>query len=309
MSDTVTQGDARVHVPPVTDLLRNVGDLTFRRRILTILEYLAPITAEDVILDAGCGEGFYVMLLLELTPARVIGIDANPRLITQARTWVGENPSNPLGVNPRTELRVGDVSSVPFPDRTFTKIICSEVLEHLPDPMTALRELRRVLRPGGTLAVTVPNHHYPLLFDPLNWVREHLGLGHFSKDNEWLGGLWANHLRLYTPALLREHLQAGGFQIDDMRALTKHCIPFNQLVLYAGRQAYTRLLPPESVRATMEKFAWRESQKQPWSLPRAILQSGLSVLKAVDRRNERALSLDGPSVHLAARARKPAEVS
>jgi len=294
MSETDTRRDVGVCPPLVTDLLRNVGDLTFRRRILTILEYLAPVTAEDVILDAGCGEGFYVMLLAELTPARVVGIDANTQLIGKAREWIGGNP--------RAELRVGDVASVPMNDHTFTKIVCSEVLEHLPDPVAALRELRRVLLPGGTLAVTVPNHRYPLLFDPLNWVREHLGLGHFSMENEWLGGLWANHERLYTPELLAEHLRAGGFQVHDMRALTRSCVPFQSLVLYAGRQAYTRLSVPESVRTTMEKFAWRESQKQPWSFPRAILQGGLSVLQAVDRRNARALPLDGPSVHLAAKA-------
>ncbi len=281
--------------PALEDLLRNVGDLTFQRRIRTILEYLAPITAEDVILDAGCGEGFYVMLLAELTPARVIGIDANPQLVSRARKWMGENP--------RVELCVGDVASVPYPDYTFTKIICSEVLEHLPDPVAALHELRRVLLPGGTLVVTVPNHRYPLFFDPLNWVREHLGLGHFSKDNEWLGGLWANHLRLYTPEFLAEHLRAGGFQIDDMRALTRACVPFQSLILYAGRQAYTRLPAPESVRATMEKFAWRESQEQQWSLPRAILRGGLAAFRAVDRLNDSGVPLDGPSVHLAARAR------
>lgn len=293
MSVTAVRADAVR--PPLTALLQNVGDLTFRRRILAILEYLAPITEQDVILDAGCGEGFYVMLLAELTPARIVGIDANPQLIHQARKWLGENP--------RVELRVGDVASVPFPDQTFTKTICSEVLEHLPDPVAALHELRRVLRPGGTLAVTVPNHHYPLFFDPLNWVRERLGLGHFSKDNEWLGGLWANHLRLYTPELLAEHLRDGGFQVDNIRALTRACVPFQSLILYAGRQAYTRLPVPESVRASMEKFSWRESRQQSWSLSRAILRGCFKVFEAVDHRNEKGVPLDGPSVHLAARGR------
>ncbi len=295
MSEMITQRDAGVRSPPVADLLRNVGDLTFRRRILTILEYLAPITAEDVILDAGCGEGFYVMLLAELTPARVIGIDANPQLIRKAREWIQENH--------RAELRVGDVTSVPANDHTFTKIICSEVLEHLPDPVAALHELRRVLLPGGTLAVTVPNHRYPALFDPLNWVREHLGLGHFSKDNEWLGGLWANHLRLYTPEILAAHLREGGFVVEDMRALTRACVPFQQLILYAGKQAYTRLPVPESVRAGMEKFEWRREENRSWHPTRGILRGGLALLRAVDRRNDQGVPLDGPAVHLAARAR------
>ena len=50
----------------------------------------------------------------------------------------------------------GDALSLPFPDATFDRVICSEVLEHIPDDRGAMREILRVLRPGGTAAVTVP---------------------------------------------------------------------------------------------------------------------------------------------------------
>jgi SAM-dependent methyltransferase len=50
----------------------------------------------------------------------------------------------------------GDGTRLPFPDATFDRIICSEVLEHIPDDEAALRELHRVLKPGGILAATVP---------------------------------------------------------------------------------------------------------------------------------------------------------
>lgn len=277
-------------------MLRNVGDLTFRRRIVTILEFL-QLNDSDYILDAGCGEGFYVMLITHLTKAKTAAIDGNPSLISKARQWVGQNDL--------VSWHVGDLMTLPFGDKTFSKIICSEVLEHLPDPVATLRELRRVLRDDGIMALTVPNHAYPFLFDPLNWIREHLGLGHFSSQNEWTGGLWANHLRLYTAAELTHDLTAGGFAIRDLRALTRYCLPFQQLILYAGKQAYTRLPVPESVRIGMEKFEYRKAESAAsWHPTRLILRAGLSVLRTVDRLNEHPLPVDGAAMHLAAKVVK-----
>lgn len=276
--------------------LKKVGDLTFRRRILTIFSYLQP-TDDDVIFDAGCGEGFYVMLLSQLTQAKIIAMDGNPALIAKATQWVGPNKN--------VEWHVGDLVDLPFPNRHFSKIICSEVLEHLPDPVATLRELHRVLKDDGLLAITVPNHRYPFLFDPLNWTREHIGLGHFPSDNEWLGGLWANHLRLYTAEELQHHITQAGFTINDIRALTRYCLPFQQLLLYAGKQAYTKLPVPESVRVGMEKFEWQKTPTTTsWHPAQALLRSGLGVLRAVDRLNKRPLPLTGTAMHLAAKVVK-----
>lgn len=68
-----------------------------------------------------------------------------------AMVEVGEAPPGAAGATTR-----GDAHRLPFPDGAFDRIIASEVLEHLPDDAGALRELSRVLRPGGTIAVTVP---------------------------------------------------------------------------------------------------------------------------------------------------------
>lgn len=57
--------------PRLKPVLANVGDLSFRRRIRTILDFLL-VRDDDVVLDAGCGEGFYLMLLSELTRAQKV---------------------------------------------------------------------------------------------------------------------------------------------------------------------------------------------------------------------------------------------
>ena len=81
----------------------------------------------------------------------------------------------------------------------FDGVVCSEVLEHLDDDLAAMHELGRVLKPGGALAVTVPCLNYPGLWDPLNRVRESLGLGHFSSGQRVLGGTFGLFIiRLYT---------------------------------------------------------------------------------------------------------------
>jgi SAM-dependent methyltransferase len=64
---------------------------------------------------------------------------------------------------------ISDITAIPRPDASFDAVLCSEVLEHVPDPVAAVRELCRLLRPGGTLLVTVPNaclvHHAPFCFN------------------------------------------------------------------------------------------------------------------------------------------------
>ena len=93
------------------------------------------------ILDAGCGTG----LNLRHLPAGSVGLDINPRNISVVRARV-----------PGCSAVLGDVEAMPFPDATFGTVVCTEVLEHVPDPRRALAEIRRVLMPGGVLIGSVP---------------------------------------------------------------------------------------------------------------------------------------------------------
>jgi len=92
-------------------------------------------------LDAGCGTG----LMLRHLPPGTVGLDINPEAVEKARHNA-----------PQATVLVGDLENLPFADNSFSTAVCTEVLEHLPDPQPTLREIKRVLIPGGQLVGSVP---------------------------------------------------------------------------------------------------------------------------------------------------------
>lgn len=110
--------------------------------------YLLPALRPGLdLLDVGCGPGtITVDLARRVAPARVIGIDRASDVLKQARALAGAQ-------NTSIEWHVGDVYDLPFPAASFDVIHAHQVLQHLADPVRALKEMRRVLRPGGVVAV------------------------------------------------------------------------------------------------------------------------------------------------------------
>ena len=100
------------------------------------------------LLDVGCGPASVTADLAELVaPGRVVGLDASPAVLDVARALLAER-----GLRDRVELMAGDVFALPFDDDTFDVIHAHQVLQHLDDPVAALAEMRRVVRPGGIVA-------------------------------------------------------------------------------------------------------------------------------------------------------------
>ncbi len=100
------------------------------------------------VLDAGCGPGSITLgLATAVAPGEVIGIDAQPSLVDQARALAVQR-----GVT-NVRFEVANVYDLPFPDGSFDAALANSVLEHLREPVRALKELRRVLRPGGIAGV------------------------------------------------------------------------------------------------------------------------------------------------------------
>ncbi|MEO7429858.1 MAG: methyltransferase domain-containing protein, partial [Acidimicrobiales bacterium] len=109
-----------------------------------LIDRLQPGT--DV-LDVGCGPGtITVDMAARVAPGRVVGIDTTAEVIQAARAEAEASGAS------NVELRVDDVQALGFDDDTFDVVHAHQVLQHLTDPVGALREMRRVCRPGGVVA-------------------------------------------------------------------------------------------------------------------------------------------------------------
>lgn len=118
-------------------LRRAIVDLD---RLIGARRPLAP-----VIVDVGCGWGRSFRLLAEqFAPQRLIGIDVEGAMLRQARATVAQQ-----GL--KVELMQGDTAALPLPDQSADIVFCHQTFHHLVDQATALREFRRVLKPGGLL--------------------------------------------------------------------------------------------------------------------------------------------------------------
>lgn len=100
------------------------------------------------ILDIGCGPGTITADLAELVPdGHVTGVDRAPEIVERARaTAAGRGLGN-------TDFAVADVHALDYPDDTFCVVHAHQVLQHVGDPVRALREMKRVARPNGIVAV------------------------------------------------------------------------------------------------------------------------------------------------------------
>ncbi len=120
-----------------------------RRRAEVEAWFLLPRLEPGMrLLDAGCGPGTVTAgLARAVVPGEVIGLDVAPGVLEHARAHAIEE-----GVDNVTFV-VGDVYALDYPDGAFDVVYANQLLQHLTDPVRAIREMRRVLRPGGLLAV------------------------------------------------------------------------------------------------------------------------------------------------------------
>ena len=235
-------------------LLRTEPDLAFRGRVRAVLQFLQP-RADDRILDCGCGLGFYLMALARSVGCRPHGLDHDRSALQFARG---------LSDGPRFELYLGDACRLPYGDAIFDKVVLSEVLEHLVDDLGAVREAWRVLRPGGTLVVTVPYRHYPFLYDPINWTCERVASRAIRRGP--LSGAWMGHHRLYDVAGIQRLTEEAGFAIEECRMLTPWCFPFTHNLVYGlGRGLLLRHSLPGWLLHEVNRFYPEAGRRQAWN--------------------------------------------
>ncbi|MGE3620626.1 MAG: class I SAM-dependent methyltransferase [Acidimicrobiia bacterium] len=151
----------------------------------------------DLVLDLGCGYGRHSYEAFR-RGARVVALDrsatelkdVSAMLAAMAAAGEGREGSAGVALN-------GDALQLPFPDATFDHVIASEVLEHVDDDAAALAELRRILRPGGRLAATVPA-----------WLPE--AVCWRLSDEYHAPFVEGGHVRIYHPSVLRARMRRAG---------------------------------------------------------------------------------------------------
>jgi len=153
----------------------------------------------DRLLDMGAGGGRHAFEAYR-RGADVIAFDQDAEELATVREWfraMKEGGEVPDGAE--ADVKEGDALALPFADGEFDRIIAAEVLEHIPADIQAIQELVRVLRPGGTLAVSVPRW-FP---EVVNW-----------KLSEEYHNNPGGHIRIYTEEELRDKVTKAGLVFD-----------------------------------------------------------------------------------------------
>jgi SAM-dependent methyltransferase len=173
----------------------------YRGRRLVVLQEIERLALPPGarLLDAGCGSG---RMLDELSRfGSAAGVDVSSSAVAAAR---GRGHS---------DIRVGSIEQLPYPDGTFDLVTCLDVLEHTPDGERTLVELKRVTAPGGHLLLTVPA--YQLLWS-----------AHDEANN---------HYRRYRRGTLRKAVLAAGWQLERDTYFNSLLLPIAALVRLARK--------------------------------------------------------------------------
>lgn len=151
----------------------------------------------DTVLDAGCGFGRHSLEFLK-RGAAVFSMDMDMDSILRTRFVLSELLKNQGKDKKGYITHIGDALNLPFKNETFDKIICSEVMEHVDDDNLACKELTRVLKTNGLIAITVPTYFSEFIYDTLTDE-------YFSTP----GG----HVRKYIPKKLVNIMKNNGLEI------------------------------------------------------------------------------------------------
>jgi len=214
--------------------------------------YLLPqLKSGDTLLDIGCGPGTITAELATLvTPGRVTALEVTAPALDLARAEIERRGLTTV------DFAVGDVHALDFADDTFDVVHAHQVLQHVGDPVTALREMRRVTKPGGIVAVRDGDYAafawFPELPELDEWLalyervargnggepdagRRLLSWAHAAgftdvtatastwcyanpEDRAWWGGMWAE--RVLASDMARTALATGAATQEDLERMS-----------------------------------------------------------------------------------------
>lgn len=177
------------------------------RRRLRLLRRCAAPRRGDRVLEVGCGAGHVLQLFDDLERT---GLDLSERMISRARERLG----------PDVRLVRGSAEDLPLSAGSFDVVLCTEVLEHTPDPRRALAELMRVAAPGARVVVSIPNERN--IDRAKRVIRGVPGLRRVlstlaDEDNEW-------HLHRFDASHLRS-VAAGVAEVASLHGVPCRALP------------------------------------------------------------------------------------
>ena len=114
------------------------------------------LKSDQLLLDMGCGEGRHSIGALLETSANVIGLDLSITDLNIAKSRLSDFDIS--GLDTFCSFGVGNINAIPFENSSIDAVMCSEVLEHIDSPEESIKELIRVLKPGGVMALSVPRY-------------------------------------------------------------------------------------------------------------------------------------------------------
>ncbi len=173
------------------------------------------------VLDVGCGTGQAVLRLASLVPeGKACGIDISAGMIQQAKANAPDTLQNKM------EFVQASSDSIPYPDGQFDHLICTNSFHHYPDPIKALKEMQRVLKPGGQMVI----FENALELSWYTWLWDKL-LRFFEKG----------HVRYYTSSELGEMIKKAGFVQAKLEVLRNEFLKHGKL--FASLQVWNGSAP------------------------------------------------------------------
>ncbi len=196
------------------------------------------------VLDAGCGNGRHLYEAFKQPGVWVVGLDMKSDDVWKARNMMRLLEKEGESGNGGWGIFAGDITKLPFSDHSFDIVICSEVLEHIPDEAEAIREITRVLKPGEILAVSVPR----FLPERICWA--------LSREYRTEPG---GHIRIYKKRELIRKLEAAGLVcFDTGLAHGLHTLYWWLKCLVGLENGHSRL-----VKLYHDFLVW-DIEKRPW---------------------------------------------
>jgi len=169
--------------------------------MITVEPDLLGIKDGDITLDAGCGNGRHSWEVCNKNHSQIIAFDIDTVCVKKNK-YMLDSLREQKGIEGNYHLLTANVTKLPFKDGAFNKIICSEVLEHIPEDKSAVEELIRVLNKDGAIGISVP--HY--LAESICWK--------LSKDYYGFPG---GHIRKYKTRELLDLVNGASLSVYTIR--------------------------------------------------------------------------------------------